>query len=184
MKRRAALAIVATAFFGTQVRASRPVPLPLVELYAMASTVAVVEVVEGRVVAAEGAWCGARYVGRVIDPSKNAKPGALIDFGYVPELKIGAAYLVLLGGFDYAPMERDPTFLKRCKPVLPPAVMVQYWRGAMEVVGDTRDASKVSTWSVRPADYVKYPLGTRSVVVAGEKHLVYTDLVSRMKGEK
>ena len=184
MRRRAAIFAVGAGVASPHLLASRPMPIPMVELYAMARTVALVEVVEGRVVSAGGDWCGARYVGRVIEGVKNAKPGALIEFGYVPELKIGAAYLVLLGDFNDAPMERVPDFETRCKAALPTATMVQYWRGAMEVVGDTRSAAKRSTWTVRRVGHVTYPLGTRTVVVDGEKQFVYADLTSRMTGEK
>lgn len=184
MNRLAVLFAVGAAFAGAQVLASKNLSIPLVGLYAMARTVAVVKVVEGRVVSAGGEWCGARYVGRVIEGAKNAKPGALIEFGYVPELKVGAAYLVLLGDFNDAPMVGVPDVRERCKAALPAAVMVQYWRGAMEVVGDTRSAAKRSAWTVRRVGHVTYPLGTRSVVVDGERQLVYADLVSRMVGEK
>lgn len=184
MKRRAALVAVGAGLVGPSVLAYLPLSIPLANLYAMARTVAVVEVLEGRVVSIGEQWCGARYVGRVIEGVKNVNPGTRIEFGYVPELKVGAAYLVLLGDFNDAPMERFPEFQERCKAALPAAVMVQYWRGAMEVLGDTRDASKRSTWTVRRVLHVAYPLGTRSVGAEGEKNLVYSDLVSRMIGEK
>jgi hypothetical protein len=184
MKRRAIVVAVGIGAASPHLLASRAVSIPLVELYAMARTVAVVEVVEGRVVSAGGDTCGARYVGRVVEGPKNAKPGTRVEFGYVPELKIGAAYLVLLGDLNDAHMERVPDFRARCKAALPAATMVQYWRGAMEVVGDTRNAAKRATWTVRRVGHVTYPLGTRTVVVDGEKQFVYTDLVNRMVGEK
>lgn len=158
--------------------------LPLTDLFAAARTVALVQLVEGRTVKANGQWCGARYVGHVLEGIKNAKEGTRLEFGYVPELKIGAAYLVLLGDLSDAPMEQVPEFQEKCRGALPAQILVQYWRGAMEVAGNIEDLSTRSKWSVRRVGAVKYPLGTRTVVVGDEKMFVYSDLISRMKGEK
>jgi hypothetical protein len=94
--------------------ASKPFPIPLKELYAEANTVAVVEIVEGRLVAAGGEPCGARYKGRVIEATKSATAGGFIEFGYLPSLKLGAAYLVLLGKLEDAPIPGVPDFQTRC----------------------------------------------------------------------
>jgi hypothetical protein len=100
MRLRDAVLATAIAVSSFLAMASMPFPIPLKELYAESKAVAVVEVLEGRIVMAGGDTCGARYKGRVVEQVKNATPGAIIEFGYLPSLKMGGAYLVLLGDFN------------------------------------------------------------------------------------
>jgi hypothetical protein len=72
--------------------ASRERSISLRELYAVSTVAAVVEVLEVRVVAADGETCGARYKGRVMEGMKNATAGQPIEFGFAPSLKIGSKY--------------------------------------------------------------------------------------------
>jgi len=180
MRRRTLVAFAGAVATVIPALASMPAPIPLRQLYAMARTVAVVEVLEGRVVSAGGDTCGARYRGRVIEATKNTTVGATVDFGYLPQLKVGAAYLVLLGDLSEVPIPELPDFQVRCQAVLPSAAMLAHWRGAMEISGDTSAPEKRASWTVRPAKYVIYPLGTRTTVVDGEKQLWFSDLVKRM----
>ncbi|RYG12566.1 MAG: hypothetical protein EON92_07965 [Burkholderiales bacterium] len=176
--------LIAAVIAAGSVGASIAVSIPLKELYLEATTVAVVEVLEGRVVSVGGESCGARYKSRVIEATKNASPGKILEFGYVPDLKVGASYLVLLADYDNVPVERVPEFQARCKRALPAHAMVGHWRGAMEIVGNTNNPTQRSLWTVRPAGSVIYPIGTRSNLVSGEKQLIFTDLMGRMTGEK
>jgi hypothetical protein len=169
---------------GISVRASMPVPLPLKELYADADTVALVEIVEGHVVTASGETCGARYRGRVIEGAKGAAVGSVVEFGYLPSLKMGSTYLILLEKFANAELPGLPDFKTRCKSVLPQAAISANWRGAMEVEGDTSNLTKRASWTVRPPKYVIFPLGTRTTVVDGEKRYWFADVVGRMRDEK
>lgn len=180
MKHRRAAFAIALALISTPALASTPAPIPLHELYAMARTVAVVEVQEGRVVSAAGETCGARYRGRVLEGAKNAVVGSVVEFGYLPQLKIGAVYLVLLGELDHEPIPGLPEFLARCRSVLPPVATLAHRRGAMEISGDTTALDRRTSWTVRPVKYVIYPLGTRTTVVNGEKQFWFSDLVKRM----
>jgi hypothetical protein len=180
MKRRVAFAALVAALAGVSATASPAFPIPLKKLYAEAQTVAAVEVLEGRVVSAGGETCGARYKGRVIESMKNASAGTTIEFGYLPQLKVGASYLVLLGELRDSPMPNFSTFEARCRDALPPATIVALWRGAMEIEGDTTVADKRTSWTVRSVNYVVYPLGTRTTTVRGEKQLWFADLVRRM----
>ncbi|QPF71694.1 hypothetical protein G8A07_01285 [Roseateles sp. DAIF2] len=157
--------------------------IPLRELYVEAKSVAVVEVVEGRTVSAKGKPCGARYKGRVVHSVKNAAPRAVIEFGYVPSLKIGTPYLLLLGDYIDVPLEAAPEFHARCKSVLPSTAVIAHWRGAMEIVGDTGEPGKRETWTVRPPTHVVFPLGARTTAVHGEKQFWFNDLVKRMAEE-
>jgi hypothetical protein len=166
------------------VHASMPVPIPLKELYREADTVAVVEIVEGRVAVANGETCGARYKGRVVDAAKGASPGAVLEFGFLPSLKVGNAYLVLLGKFENIEVPGLPDFKTRCSSVLPTAAILALWRGALEIEGDTSNLAKRGAWTVRPPKDLVIPLGTRSTIVNGEKQYWFADLVGRMKGEK
>lgn len=172
------------AFAASPGWASTPFPIPLKEIYAEADTVAVVEIVEGRLVAAGGESCGARYKGRVIEGTKSATAGAFIEFGYLTSLKLGTAYLVLLGKFEDSPIQGVPDFQTRCKSALPPATILAHWRGVMEIAGDTGTPAKRESWTVHPPKYVIFPLGTRTTAVEGEKQFWFSDLVSRLKGEK
>lgn len=157
-----------------------PVSIPIKELYAEAKSVAVVEVVEGDKVSAKGKSCGKRYKGRIIHSVKNATAGAIIEFGYVPSLKVGTPYLVLLGDYAKVPLEAIPDFQARCRSALPSTALIAHWRGAMEVVGDTSDPSKRESWTVRPSTYVVFPLGTRTSAVQGENQFRFDDLAKRM----
>jgi hypothetical protein len=163
---------------------SMPASISLKELYAEAKSVAVVEVLEGRTVSAKGATCGARYKGRVVHSVKNVPPGTVIEFGYVPSLKIGTPYLLLLGDYIDVPFEAVPDFHARCKSVLPSKAIIAHWRGAMEIVGDTSEPGKRETWTVRPTTHVVFPLGTRTTVVEGEKQFRFADLLKRMAEER
>jgi hypothetical protein len=158
--------------------------IPLRELYAASSIVAVVEVFEGRVVAADGETCGARYKGRVIEGTKNATVGELIEFGFAPSLKIGSKYFVLLDDYKNVRFDRYPEFQSRCKSALPGLAMVGIWRGAMEVNSSVSDPTRREAWTVRRANLVEYPIGTRSKEVDGARQLVFTDMVARMKDER
>jgi hypothetical protein len=162
--------------------AASPEPsIPLRELYAEARIVAVVELLEGQVVAAGGESCGARYKGRVIEGTKNATVGQRIDFGFASSLKIGSKYLVLLDAYENVRFDRYPEFQPRCKSVLPDLAMVGIWRGAMEVTTSVSDPTRRDDWTVRRANLVEYPIGTRSKEVDGGRQLVFTDMVARMK---
>lgn len=162
--------------------AASPEPsIPLRELYAEARIVAVVEVLEGRVVAAGGESCGARYKGRVIEGTKNAAADQLIEFGFTPSLKIGSKYLVLLAAYENVRLDRYPEFQPRCKSSLPDLATVGIWRGAMEVTTSASDPTRRDAWTVRRANLVEYPIGTRSKEVDGGRQLVFTDMVTRMK---
>lgn len=180
MKRRATIFALVAVAAGVPALASTPLETPLKMLYADAQTVVAVEVLEGRVVAAGGDTCGARYKGRVIEAMKNSSPGAVVEFGYLTQLKVGASYLVLLGELRDAPMAGLPDFEARCKSALPPATIMSNWRGVMEIDGDTSVAEKRASWTVRAVSYVIYPLGTRTTLVRGEKQFWFTDLVKRM----
>jgi hypothetical protein len=184
MRLRDAVLATAIAVTSSLAMASMPFPIPLKELYAESKSVAVVEVLEGRIVMAGGDTCGARYKGRVVEPVKNATPGAIIEFGYLPSLKMGGAYLVLLGDFNDVSLPQVPDFLERCRAALPSAAIMAHWRGALEVVGDTSKPEKRQTWTVRQPKYVVFPLGTRTTVVEGEKQLWFSDLVKRLVGEQ
>lgn len=161
--------------------ASQEVSIPLRELYAVSSVVSVVEILEGRVVAADGKTCGARYKGRVIEGTKNATAGQLIEFGFKPALKIGAKYFVLLDDYENVRIDRLPDFQSRCKSVLPGLSIVGIGRGAMEVTESGDAPSRRDAWTVRREKDVDYPIGTRSKDVFGERQLVFTDMVKRMK---
>jgi hypothetical protein len=97
MKLRAVAIALGAALAVVPAAASPAFPIPLKELYAQAKTVAAVEILEGRVVSVGGESCGARYKGRVFESMKHASAGATIEFGYLPQLKVGASYLILLG---------------------------------------------------------------------------------------
>lgn len=170
-----ALAIASSA------AASADISISLRELYAISSVVGVVEVLEGRVVAADGETCGARYKGRVIEGTKNATAGQLIEFGFRPALKIGSKYFVLLDDFKNVRLDRFPDFQPRCKSVLPGLSIVGIGRGAMEVTESVDDPSRRDAWTVRREKSVAYPIGTRSKEVDGERQLVFIDMVKRMK---
>ncbi|WP_208508987.1 hypothetical protein [Variovorax paradoxus] len=161
--------------------ASMPLSIPLRELYGISSVVAVVEVVEGRTVAAGGESCGARYKGRVIEGMKNATAGQLIEFGYVPSLKIGSRYFVLLDDYKNVPLDRLADFHSRCESVLPGLALVGIWRGVMEVTSNVDEPMRRDAWTVRRSNHVEYPIGTRGKMVDGERQLVFTDMVARMK---
>ncbi|MFT7773582.1 hypothetical protein [Roseateles sp.] len=162
--------------------AASPEPsIPLRELYAEARIVAVVEVIEGRVVAADGESCGARYKGRVIEGTKGATVSQVIEFGFAPSLKIGSKYFVLLAAYENVRLDRYPEFHPRCKSLLPDLAMVGIWRGAMEVTTSIEGPTRRDAWTVRPANLVEYPIGTRSKEVDGRRQLVFTDMVTRMK---
>jgi len=162
--------------------AASPEPsIPLRELYAEARLVAVVEVLEGQVVAAGGESCGERYRGRVIEGTKNATAGQLIEFGFAPSLKIGSKYFVLLDAYENVRFDRYPEFQPRCKSVLPNLAMIGIWRGAMEVTTHASDPTRRDAWTVRRANLVEYPIGTRSKEVDGVRQLVFTDMVAKMK---
>lgn len=162
--------------------AASPEPsIPLRELYAEARIGAVVEVLEGRVVAAGGNSCGARYKGRVIEGIKNAAVSQVIEFGFAPSLKIGSKYFVLLAAYGNVRFDRYPEFHPRCKSELPDLAMVGIWRGAMEVTTDANEPTRRDAWTVRRANLVEYPIGTRSKEVDGGRQLVFTDMVTRMK---
>jgi hypothetical protein len=180
MKRRRIVVAVVGTLIGLPVLASMPAPIPLRELYEMAETVAVVEVLEGRVVSAGGDTCGARYKGRVVEGTKNATAGTTIEFGYLPQLKVGGAYLLLLGPLDNEPIPGLPEFLARCRSVLPSSAMLAHRRGAMEISGDTSAPDRRASWTVRPVKYVIYPLGTRTTLVDGQKQFWFSDLIKRM----
>lgn len=165
----------------TSVSASIDAPIPLRVLYEQSKVVAVVEILEGHVVHAGGGDCGARYKGRVIDNTKNAATNQLIEFGFVPSLKVGARYLVLLDDYENVPLERMADFQPRCRSVLPGLALVGQWRGAMEVTASAEDPSRKESWTVKRVNLVEYPLATRSRLVDGERQLVYTDMVARMK---
>ena len=180
MNRRAVATALVAALAVMPAVASPAFPIPLKELYAQAHTVAAVEVLEGRVVSVGGESCGARYKGRVVESMKNASAGATIEFGYLPQLKVGASYLVLLGELRDSAIPNFTEFEARCSGALPPATVVGVWRGAMEIEGGTGAAEKRTSWTVRPVNYVVYPLGTRTTMVRGEKQLWFTDLVKRM----
>ena len=172
-----ALAILATAL---HVPASMPLPIPLRELYGAAEAVALVEVVEGRLVSAGGDICGARYTGRVLEDIKGTKSGLVIEFGFLPSLKVGGSYLLFLGGYENVYIPGAPDFLARCKSVLPPANTLAHWRGALEVVGNTAAPDQRATWTVRPVKHVIFPLGVRTKLVDGEKQMWFSDLLRRM----
>lgn len=181
------LAVVFTVLLlaaARSVHALLEVSIPLQALYAEADTVAVVEVVEGRVVASGGETCGARYKGRVIEGTKGAAAGAVLDFGYLPSLKVGAAYLILLGKFESTELPRLPDFQTRCKSVLPTSAILANWRGVLELEGDTSNSATRASWTVRLPNYAIVPLGTRSTIVNGEKRYWFSDLIGRMSGEK
>ncbi len=161
--------------------ASPELSIPLRELYARSSIVAVVELLEGRTVAAGGESCGARYKGRVIEGAKNATPGQQLEFGFATSLKVGAKYFVLLDDYQNVRFDRYPEFQSRCKGVLPGLAIVGIWRGAMEVNASADDPARRGAWPVRRANLVEYPIGTRSKEVDGERQLVFTDMVTRMK---
>lgn len=173
-------ALLALTIAGSAVASPEP-SIPLRELYAEAHIVAVVEVLEGQVVAAGGDSCGERYKGRVIEGIKNAASGQLIEFGFAPSLKIGSKYFVLLDAYEHVKFDRHPGFQPRCKSVLPNLAMVGIWRGAMEVTTSTSDPTRRDAWTVRRANLVEYPIGTRSQEVDGGRQLVFTDMVARMK---
>lgn len=180
-KTRRLIAALLALFTATRAVASIDAPISLRELYRVSHVVAVVEIVDGRVVAAGGDSCGARYSGRVIEGTKNAKPGQLIEFGFRTQLKIGSRYLVLLDQYKDASFDRLPDFQERCRGVLPGLTLAALGRGAMEVIaGDAEPASRDS-WRVRRERLVEYPIGTRSQLVDGEKQLVFADMVERMK---
>lgn len=176
-------AILAALCFSAH--ASTPVSIKLSQLYDKASIVGVFEIVEGKVVSPSGQWCGARYKARAIEGVKNVSPGAVVEVGYLPYLKIGSSYLLVLGEFEAPPptIKSEEEFRATCKPMLPANTIMGVWRGAMEVEGDTSNQAKRSTWTVRLPGYVDYPLGTRTTQVNGEKHLWYSDLVKRLTGE-
>lgn len=163
-----------------------PTPVKLSLLYEEAKTVGVFEIIEGRVVSPHGQWCGARYKARAIEGLKNVSAGAVVEVGYLPYLKIGSSYLLVLGDFEAPPpnIKSEEEFRAACKPLLPANTIMGVWRGAMEVEGDTSDQAKRLTWTVRLPGYVDYPLGTRTTHVNGEKHLWFSDLVKRLTGER
>ncbi|MBH9577613.1 hypothetical protein [Inhella proteolytica] len=161
--------------------ASRETSISLRELFAVSSVVGVVEILDGRVVAAGADTCGARYKGRVLEGTKNATAGQLIEFGFAPGLKIGTKYFVLLDEYRNVRFDRFPDFQTRCKSVLPDLAMVGIWRGAMEVVASGDDPSRREGWTVRRVNLVDYPIGTRSKDVDGERQLVFIDMLARMK---
>lgn len=169
---------------GLPARASIPVPISLKDIYTDADNVAIVEVVEGRVVNSGGETCGARYKGRVVESVKGATAGEVLEFGYSPFLKVGAAYLILLGKLDSTQVPGVPDLQIRCKSVLPASAILANWRGALEIEGDTSNPAKRASWTVRPPGYVIFPLGTRSTIINGEKQYWLSDLVARMKGER
>jgi len=180
MTRQILSALLAVAI-GSNAAASPEASIPLRELYAEASIVAVVELLEGHVVAAGGESCGARYKGRVIEGTKNAMPGQQLEFGFATSLKVGAKYFVLLDDYKNVGFDRYPEFQPRCKSVLPGLAVVGIWRGAMEVNSSADDPARRDAWTVRRANLVEYPIGTRSKEVGGERQLVFTDMVTRMK---
>jgi hypothetical protein len=170
-----------TLFLATGAVAFIEAPISLRELYGVSSVIAVVEVIDGRVVDAGGDTCGARYRARVIEGTKNAKAGQLIDFGFRPHLKIGARYFVLLHEFKYVESYRFPDFQGRCKAALPDLALAGFGRGAMEVAASSGEPMRRETWTVRRERFIEYPIGTRSKPVDGETQLVFTDMVKRMK---
>lgn len=166
--------------------ASTPTSIKLSQLYDEASIVGVFEIIEGKIVSPSGQWCGARYKARAIEGLKNVSPGAVVEVGYLPYLKIGSSYLLVLGEFEAPPptIKSEEEFRATCKPLLPANTIMGVWRGAMEVEGDTSDQAKRATWTVHLSGYVDYPLGTRTTQVNGEKHLWFSDLVKRLAGER
>jgi hypothetical protein len=134
-----------------------------------AGTVAVVEIIDGSVVASGGETCAAKYKGGVVEAVKGTTAGAVVEFGYLPSMKLGTAYLLLLGKFEDAAFWDYPDFHKRCRSVLPASAILGLWRGAMEVEGDTSKASSRSLWTVHSPHFAVIPLGTRSTVINGKK---------------
>lgn len=166
--------------------ASTPTTIRLTQLYDEARIVGIFEIMEGKVVSPRGQWCGARYKARAIEGLKNVSPGTIMEVGYLPNLKIGSSYLLVLGEFEAHPpnIKSEEEFRATCKPLLPTNTIMGVWRGAMEVEGDTSNQAKRSTWTVRLPRYVDYPLGTRTIQVNGERHLWFSDLVKRLAGER
>lgn len=175
------IAALLSLFTAASAVASIDAPISLRELYRLSHVVAVVEIVDGRVVAAGGDGCGARYSGRVVEGTKNAKPGQLIEFGFRTQLKIGSRYLVLLDQYEDASFDRLPDFQERCRGVLPGLTLAALGRGAMEVIARGAEPASRDSWRVRRERLVEYPIGTRSQLVDGEKQLVFADMVERMK---
>ena len=68
----------------TRTVASTEVSIPLRELYHMSSVVAVVEVLEGRVVTAGGETCGARYKGEGSTAQRMQLPASSLSLGVCP----------------------------------------------------------------------------------------------------
>jgi hypothetical protein len=186
MRLRAALLVAAMSMSHLTAGASPPVPIKLADLYSEAQIVGVFEITEGKIVSPDGRWCGARYKARAVEGIKNASTGAVLEFGYLPNLKIGTAYLLVLGQLEPPPptFQSEEEFLTHCKPQLPAANVIGLWRGAMEIEGDTRDRAKRSTWTVQPVGYVTYPIGTRTARASGERRFWYADLVKRLVGEQ
>jgi hypothetical protein len=179
-----ALGVVLSLILATNALAYQEMQVSLRELYSISSVVAVVEVLDGRVVAAGGQSCGARYRGKVIEATKNASVGQLVEFGFAPFLKIGSKYFVLLDGYENVRIDLFPDFQPRCQGVLPGLSLVGLGRGAMEVTSSVENPSRRESWTIKRANHVDYPIGTRSTLVNGERQLVFTDMVARMKGEK
>ncbi len=117
----------------------------------------------------------------MLDGTKNAMAGQVIEFGFVPSIKIGAKYLVLLDDYKNVPVERLEEFQPRCESALPALALVGLWRGAMEVTPNIEAHTPRESWTVKPVNLVVYPAGTRSKLVDGERQLVFTDMVARMK---
>ncbi|WP_457420374.1 hypothetical protein [Roseateles sp. P5_E7] len=117
----------------------------------------------------------------MIEGIKSATAGQLIEFGFATSLKIGSRYFVLLDDYTNVPLERIPEFQRRCKSALPGLALAGIWRGAMEVTSSIGEPMRRDAWTVKRANLVDYPIGTRSKLVDGERQLVFTDMVARMK---
>lgn len=176
-----ACAVLPALGIANHAAASMAVSIPLWELYDISSVVAVVEVIEGRTVVAGGETCGARYKGRVIEGTKNATAGQFIQFGFVPSLKIGSMYFLLLDDYKNIELQKLGDFQSRCENVLPGLASVGIWRGVMEVTPSVDEPLRRDAWTVRRSNHVVYPFGTRGKVVDGERQLIFTDMVNRMK---
>jgi hypothetical protein len=66
------------------------------DTYAASSAVALVQVVEGRRVTAQGSRCGSAFIAEVIDPIKGTSDGELLHFAVPARITVGGFYLLFL----------------------------------------------------------------------------------------
>ena len=116
--------------------------VPLETLYKEADVVALLQVIEGKLLQPLGDKCGARHKGHVVEIFKGDK-AKILEFGYAEGLRVGKRYLVflthspreyrLLGSTNSVSRQREAEFEKKCASKQTAKKIMQGGQGAMVI---------------------------------------------------